>query len=67
VREEGESKIWRRSSRLEHLGLPITRRRRWKAQQVEVGRGEDELSSEHIKFEEFMARPCRDESNLAWW
>lgn len=49
------------------MGLPITRGRRWKAQQVEVGWGGDELSSEHIKFEEFMAHPRRDESNLAQW
>lgn len=34
---------------------------------MKVGWGEDELSSGHIKFEEFMDRPSRDESNLAEW
>lgn len=32
---------------------------------MEVGWGDDELSSEHIKFVKLMDHPSRDESNLA--
>lgn len=32
---------------------------------MEVGWGDDELSSEHSKFEKFMGRPSRDERHLA--
>lgn len=36
-----------------------------KEEQVKVGWGDDELSSEHIKFVKPMDHPSRDESNLA--
>ena len=36
-----------------------------KVKQVEVGWGDNELSSEHIKFVKPMDHPSRDESNLA--
>lgn len=52
---------------LEHLAMPVMGREDGKGGTGEggVGWGDDELSSEHIKFVKPMDHPRRDESNLA--